>query len=47
VISKILIRKPEGRTPLGRPGRIGEDNINMDYKEMREDWIQLAQDRDQ
>jgi hypothetical protein len=40
---------PEGKRPLGRPRRRWEDNIKMDFKEVRfrcMDWIDLAQDRD-
>jgi hypothetical protein len=40
--------KPEGKRPLGRPGRRWEDGIRMDLREIgwgRVDWIQLAQDR--
>jgi hypothetical protein len=47
---KILVRKPEGKRPLGRPRRRWEDNIKMDLKEIGWggiDWIDLAQDRDQ
>ena len=42
-------RKPEGKSPLGRPRRRWEDNIKMDLQEMGcggMDWIELAQDRD-
>jgi hypothetical protein len=45
----ILIGKPEGRRPLGRPRRRWEDNIKMDLGEIGfgdVDWIHLAQDRD-
>ena len=41
--------KPEGKRPLGIPGRKWEDNINMDLQKMGcgdMDWIELAQDRD-
>jgi hypothetical protein len=44
----ILIGKPEGRRPLGRPRRRWEDNIKMDLGEIGfgdVDWIRLAQDR--
>jgi hypothetical protein len=47
---KILVVKPEGKSPLGRPRRRWEDNIRMDLRETRwsgMDWIDLAQDRDQ
>jgi hypothetical protein len=46
---RVLVRKPEGKRPLGRPRRRWEDNVRMDLKEFRsgcEDWIGLAQDRD-
>jgi hypothetical protein len=45
----ILVGKPEGRRPLGRPRRRCEDNIKMDLGEIGfgdVDWINLAQDRD-
>jgi hypothetical protein len=47
---KILMRKPEGKRPLGRPRRRWLGNIRMDLREMRGDgvdWIDLAQNRDQ
>jgi hypothetical protein len=31
---KVLVRKPEGERPLGRPRRRWEDNIRMDFREM-------------
>jgi hypothetical protein len=43
-----LVRKPEGKRPLGRPKRRWLDNIRMDLGEVRwgdVDWIGLAQDR--
>ena len=45
----MLVGKPEGKRPLGRPRRRWEDNIRMDLQEVGlgyEDWIGLAQDRD-
>jgi len=45
---KILVGKPEGKRPLGRPRRRWEDYIRMDLREMGIDWvnfIRLAQDR--
>jgi hypothetical protein len=45
----ILVGRPEGRRPLGRPRRRWEDNIKMDLQEMDWggiDWIDMAQDRD-
>jgi hypothetical protein len=47
---RILVEKPEGRRPLGRPRRRWVDNIKLDLREMDwdgVDWIELAQDRDQ
>jgi hypothetical protein len=46
---RILVGRPEGRRPLGRPRHRWEDNINMDLEEVGwgvMDWIELAQDRD-
>jgi hypothetical protein len=43
-----LVRRPEGKRPLGRPRRRWEDNIKMDLGEIGIDeanWIRLAQDR--
>jgi hypothetical protein len=47
---RILVGKPEGERPLGRPRRRWVDNIKMDLREIGWDgtgWIELAQDRDQ
>jgi hypothetical protein len=45
---RVLVGKPEGKKPLGRPRRRWEDNIKMDLQELGwgMDWIHLAQDRD-
>jgi hypothetical protein len=46
---KVLVGKPEGKRPLGRPRRRWEDRIRMDLREIGlggMDWIRLAQDRD-
>jgi hypothetical protein len=47
---RILMGKPEGKGPLGRPRRRLVNNINMDLRELgwnTINWIDLAQDRDQ
>jgi hypothetical protein len=46
---RILVGKPEGKRPLGRPRRRWANNIKMDLREIGWDgmvWIDLAQDRD-
>ena len=46
---RVLVGKPEGKRPLGRPRRRWEDSINMDLQEVGGscgDWMELAQDRD-
>jgi hypothetical protein len=48
-VHRLLMRKPEGRRPLGRPRRRWLDNIRMDLVEVGwgdADWIGLPQDRD-
>jgi hypothetical protein len=48
-VYRVLVGKPEGKRPLGRPRCRRLDNIKMDLQEMRcrgIDWIELAQDRD-
>ena len=48
-VHRVLVEKPEGKRPLGRPRRRWEDNIKMDLQEVgwgRGDWMELAQDRD-
>ena len=48
-VHTVLVGKPEGKRPLGRPRRRWEDNIKMDLQEMGRgfgDWMELAQDRD-
>jgi hypothetical protein len=49
VVHRVLVGKPEGKRPLGRPRNRWEDNIKMDLQEVaggRGDWMELAQDRD-
>ena len=48
-VYRVLVGKPEGKRPLGRPRRRWVDNIRMDLQEVgcgQVDWIGLAQDRD-
>jgi hypothetical protein len=48
-VCRVLVRKPEGKRPLGRPRRRWEDNISIDLQEVGcggMDWIGLAHDRD-
>jgi hypothetical protein len=45
-VYRVLVGKPEGRRPLGRPRHRWEDNIKMDLQEGRGDWMELAQYRD-
>jgi hypothetical protein len=47
-VYRVMVGRPEGKRPLGRPKRRWEDNIKMDLREIRIDganWIQLAKDR--
>ena len=47
---RVLVGKPEGKRPLGRPGCRLKDDIKMDLREVGCDprgWIALAEDRDQ
>ena len=48
-VHSVLVGKPEGKRPLGRPRHRWEDNIKMDLQEVGGgcgDWMELAQDRD-
>jgi len=48
-VYRVLVGKPEGKRPLGRPRPIWEDNIKMDLQEVGGgcgDWMELAEDRD-
>ena len=47
-VYRVLVGKPEGKRPLGKPRRRWEDNIKIDLQEVEcgcKDWIELAQDR--
>ena len=49
VVYRVLVRKPEGKRPLGRSRSRWVDNIRVDLQEVGcgyVDWIGLAQDRD-
>jgi len=48
-VHRVLVGKPEGKRPLGRPRRKWEDNIKTDLQEVGGscgDWMKVAQDRD-
>jgi hypothetical protein len=48
-VHKVLVGKPKGKRPLGRPRRRWEDGIRKDLREIglgSVDWIRLAQDKD-
>jgi hypothetical protein len=45
VVHRVLVGRPEGKRPLGRPRRRWEYNIELDLREIGMDganWIQLA-----
>jgi len=47
-VYRVLVGKPDGKRPLGRPRRRWED-IKMDLQEVRcggMDWIEMAQDKE-
>jgi hypothetical protein len=47
-VQRVLVGKPEGKRPLGKPRRRWENNIKMDVEEVgggRGDWMELAQNR--
>jgi hypothetical protein len=47
-VYRVLVGRPKGKRPLGRPRHRCEDNIKLDLREIGTDganWIQLAQDR--
>ena len=48
-VYRVLVGKPEGKRPLGRPRHRWEDNFKMYLQEVGcggRDWIELVQDRD-
>jgi len=48
-VQRVLVGKPEGKRPLGRPRPRWEDNIKMELQEGGGgcgDWMELAEDRD-
>jgi hypothetical protein len=48
-VYRVLVGRPEGWRPLGRPRRRWEGDIKMDLREVGGvcgDWMELAQDRD-
>ena len=48
-VHRVLLGKPKGKRPFGRPRRRWEDNIKMDLQEAGGscgEWMELAQDRD-
>jgi hypothetical protein len=48
-VYRVLVGKPEGKVPLGRPNRRWEDNIKMYLQEVGcrgMDWKELAEERD-
>jgi hypothetical protein len=44
-VYRVLVVRPEGKRPLGRPRRRWEDNIKMDLREIGIDWANWIQDR--
>jgi hypothetical protein len=47
-VYRVLVGRPEGKRPLGRPRRRWDDNIKMSLREIgidRANWIQLARDK--
>jgi hypothetical protein len=48
-VHRVLVGKPKGKKPLGRPRRRWEDNIKINLQEVgggRGNWMELAQDRE-
>jgi hypothetical protein len=48
VVHRVLVQKPDGKRPLGRPRHRWENNIKMDFQKVgggHGDWMELAHDR--
>jgi hypothetical protein len=48
-VHRVLVRKPEGKKPMGKPRSRWEDNIKMDLQEVGGrfgEWMELVQDRE-
>jgi len=48
-VHRVLVGKPEGKRPLGRPRHRWEDNVKMELQKVGGgcgDWMELAKDRD-
>jgi len=48
-VYRVLVGKPEGKSPLGIPRRRWEDTIKMGFQELGRgvmDWIELTEDRE-
>jgi hypothetical protein len=48
-VYRVLVGKPDGKRPLGRPRHRWEDDIKIDLQEVGYggmEWIELAQNRD-
>ena len=48
-VHRVLVGKPEGKRPLGKPRHRWDDNIKMDLQEVGGsfgDWVELARDED-
>ena len=41
-VHKVLVGKPEGKRPLGRPRRRWEDNIKIDLQEVGKSWLRIG-----
>jgi hypothetical protein len=49
LVYRVLVRKPEGKRPLGRPRHRWKDNIKLDLQDVGcegMDWIDVTQDRE-